>query len=55
MGVNGEALEGPTPGTVTIRKMVNDDIDTIVAIEKESFTVPWTADAFYNELVHRWM
>lgn len=33
------------------RAMTLDDIPTIVAIEQEAFTAPWTAEAFHNELV----
>ncbi|MEO3945573.1 ribosomal protein S18-alanine N-acetyltransferase [Gorillibacterium sp. CAU 1737] len=29
-----------------------DDIDAICAIEKEAFTTPWSAGAFYNELTN---
>ncbi|WP_256759018.1 ribosomal protein S18-alanine N-acetyltransferase [Cohnella sp. WQ 127256] len=32
------------------RLMNFDDIDTIVEIEREVFTAPWSADAFRNEL-----
>lgn len=32
------------------RLMNLHDIDTIVEVEKESFTVPWSAEAFRNEL-----
>lgn len=28
------------------------DIDTIVDIEREAFTAPWSAEAFRNELTH---
>jgi len=42
----------PTPETVGFRRMTLEDIDTIVDIEKECFTVPWTRDAFYNELMY---
>ncbi|AZN43976.1 ribosomal-protein-alanine N-acetyltransferase [Paenibacillus albus] len=32
--------------------MTLDDVPTIVAIEKESFTSPWTEEAFVNELTN---
>lgn len=34
------------------RRMRLDDIDQICAIEKEAFTTPWSAGAFYNELTN---
>jgi len=34
----------------TFRSMTLDDIDTIARIERESFTSPWSADAFRMEL-----
>ncbi len=34
------------------RLMNLNDIDTIVDIERECFTAPWSADAFRNELNH---
>jgi ribosomal-protein-alanine N-acetyltransferase len=36
--------------TVTFRKMNIKDIDQIMVVEHESFTVPWSKEAFYNEL-----
>ena len=33
-----------------IRKMTIDDIDRIVEIEKESFSIPWSKDSFLLEL-----
>ncbi|MCL6457375.1 MAG: ribosomal protein S18-alanine N-acetyltransferase [Gorillibacterium sp.] len=37
---------------LTFRRMSLDDIDDICAIEKEAFTTPWSAGAFYNELTN---
>ncbi|WP_332089808.1 ribosomal protein S18-alanine N-acetyltransferase [Paenibacillus sp. GYB003] len=34
------------------RPMRVEDIETICEIEKESFTTPWTAGAFHNELTN---
>ena len=34
------------------RKMTLDDISSIVSIEQEAFTTPWTFDAFVNELTN---
>ena len=36
--------------TVTFREMKIEDIDQIMVVEHESFTVPWSKEAFYNEL-----
>jgi ribosomal-protein-alanine N-acetyltransferase len=35
-----------------IRAMVVGDIPIVAEIEKESFTLPWSAEAFRTELVH---
>lgn len=37
---------------IQFRPMVLDDIDSVLEIEKASFTLPWSREAFYNELVH---
>lgn len=37
--------------TAVFRKMTLADVPDIVAIEQQVFTLPWTADAFTNELV----
>lgn len=34
------------------RSMKLEDIEQISQIEKETFSTPWTKDAFHNELVH---
>lgn len=36
--------------SLTFRYLNKDDINEILEIEHESFTMPWTKDAFYNEL-----
>lgn len=36
--------------TVTFREMKIEDINQIMVVEHESFTVPWSKEAFYNEL-----
>jgi [ribosomal protein S18]-alanine N-acetyltransferase len=36
--------------SLVFRLMREEDIDQIVNIEKLSFTIPWSKDAFYNEL-----
>ncbi|WP_409303970.1 ribosomal protein S18-alanine N-acetyltransferase [Peribacillus sp. SCS-155] len=38
--------------TMTFRYMREEDIDQILIVEKLSFTMPWSRDAFYNELHH---
>ncbi|WP_428910571.1 ribosomal protein S18-alanine N-acetyltransferase [Niallia sp. Krafla_26] len=35
---------------VTFRRMEMEDLDQIMIIEHESFTIPWSKEAFYNEL-----
>ncbi|WP_449623000.1 ribosomal protein S18-alanine N-acetyltransferase [Robertmurraya sp. Marseille-Q9965] len=35
---------------ITLRKMVEEDIDQILVIEKESFATPWSRESFENEL-----
>ncbi|KXG08292.1 ribosomal protein S18-alanine N-acetyltransferase [Anoxybacillus rupiensis] len=37
---------------INFRMMTLNDIDGVLAIEKASFTLPWSREAFYNELVH---
>ncbi|ANU24293.1 ribosomal protein S18-alanine N-acetyltransferase [Planococcus donghaensis] len=37
-------------GAVSYRKMTVEDIDAVYEIEKLSFTLPWTKEAFYNEM-----
>ncbi|OCA88704.1 ribosomal-protein-alanine N-acetyltransferase [Bacillus sp. FJAT-27225] len=41
-----------TYGTLSFRYMKEEDLDQIMIIEKESFTLPWSREAFYNELHH---
>jgi [ribosomal protein S18]-alanine N-acetyltransferase len=36
---------------VTLRLMTVDDIDQVLKVEHASFPVPWSKDAFYNEIV----
>jgi [ribosomal protein S18]-alanine N-acetyltransferase len=37
---------------ITFRQMTLDDIDDVLKIEHASFTIPWSRESFYNELVH---
>lgn len=36
--------------TITYRKMTVDDIDGVLKIEEEAFSLPWTKDAFMHEM-----
>lgn len=35
---------------ITYRKMTLDDIDQVLKIEEEAFTLPWTREAFEHEM-----
>jgi ribosomal-protein-alanine N-acetyltransferase len=37
---------------IQFRFMTLNDIDAVLQVERASFTVPWSREAFYNELVH---
>lgn len=45
--MSGERTNGRN---VSVRLMTVQDIDAVVEIERESFTLPWSAEAFRNEL-----
>ena len=36
--------------TMTFRMMNVDDIDQVLEVESQSFTLPWSKEAFFNEL-----
>jgi [ribosomal protein S18]-alanine N-acetyltransferase len=36
--------------TITFRNMTVDDLDDVMVVELNSFTVPWSREAFFNEL-----
>jgi len=36
--------------TITYRKMTVEDIDGVLKIEEEAFSLPWTRDAFLQEM-----
>lgn len=38
--------------TMTFRKMLTEDIEQVLNVEKQSFTLPWSREAFFNELNH---
>lgn len=35
---------------MTFRRMKTDDIEQVLNVEKQSFTLPWSREAFFNEL-----
>ncbi len=37
---------------MTFRLMRTEDIDQVLIVERQSFTLPWSREAFYNELNH---
>lgn len=41
-----------TDNKIRVRKMTVEDIHDVFKIEQSSFTVPWTKDSFYRELIH---
>ncbi|ESU31581.1 hypothetical protein G3A_15895 [Bacillus sp. 17376] len=36
--------------TITFRNMTVDDLDQVMEVEVNSFTIPWSKEAFFNEL-----
>lgn len=46
------ALREKVSGNLVFRSMTLHDIPDIMIIEHESFTLPWSEDAFRNELTH---
>ncbi len=38
--------------TVMFRTMTLEDLDDVMEVEHASFTLPWSREAFYNELVN---
>lgn len=36
--------------TITLRNMTVDDLDEVMEVEVNSFTIPWSREAFFNEL-----
>lgn len=37
--------------TVSFRMMNVDDIDQVMEVEHKSFTIPWSRESFYNEII----
>ncbi len=45
----------PPPGApFTFRRMVLDDLDRVMEIEKDGFAHPWSADLLRREMMHDW-
>lgn len=40
------------PSNVTYRLATKKDIQLLMDIDRQSFSSPWPADAFYNDIVH---
>lgn len=36
---------------IVIEKMTVDDIDNVLEVDRNSFTIPWSKDSFFRELV----
>lgn len=51
-GSNQRKKDGYSFEDVVMRPMLLDDIPDILIIEHESFTLPWSSEAFRNELTH---
>ena len=49
-GTIGEGLPSDQELQVEIRSMTLEDIPQVMEVEYESFTIPWSAEAFHNEL-----
>ncbi|WLR51069.1 ribosomal protein S18-alanine N-acetyltransferase [Bacillus tianshenii] len=37
---------------ISFRLMKEQDVDDVMKVEEASFPIPWSKDAFYNEVVH---
>lgn len=46
------ALKAIDPEDIILRNMTMEDIPDIMLIEHEAFSLPWSEDAFRNELTH---
>ncbi|MEK3889625.1 ribosomal protein S18-alanine N-acetyltransferase [Bacillus sp. FSL K6-3431] len=42
----------PSIYDISFKRATELDIDRLVEIEQQSFTVPWPEEAFYNDIVH---
>jgi ribosomal-protein-alanine N-acetyltransferase len=52
MGNREQTAEESFGQDLVFRSMTLDDIDDILQIERESFTAPWSGEAFRTELTH---
>ena len=43
-----------TPSALALRRMIPGDLDEVMAIEREAFQHPWSAELFARELRHEW-
>ncbi len=43
-------MDRENPSEVVLRQMTLEDVDRVLAIEKASFTTPWSRGAFINEV-----
>ena len=50
----GPITPPPIPAPFTFRRMVIDDLDRVMEIEKDGFAHPWSADLLRREMVHDW-
>lgn len=46
----GEKRPVSMSDSLVFRRMRTEDIDQVLIVERESFTLPWSREAFYNEL-----
>ena len=38
---------------MTVREMTLEDLDQVMAIERENFSVPWTENGFFSFLIRQ--
>ena len=43
-------MSGKNSGQITLRQMIEEDIEAVALIEAASFTTPWTAQGFADAL-----
>jgi [ribosomal protein S18]-alanine N-acetyltransferase len=44
----------PAFPTVAVRRMVMDDLEAVMALERAAFRHPWSTELFRRELMHDW-
>lgn len=42
------------PAEIRVRKMVPDDLEEVLDLQKRSFAHPWSAELFKREMTHDW-